>query len=217
MKKRFSPSNVFMIRYPICTKLTTLIIHKLKPIFHWKLSSHWLTNANEMDTNNMKSTWPTPAPRDGDPVRPIFHLLALGVGVGGNTSFSVPVGGHTNFSVFRYQHVGIPNTKLCRWGSKSMRGPNANGFASQWNISYNLQRMKGFYAFTFKSRLSQMLSADNKSFHTDKYKVPSWLCLTYGKFYPWPSALFWLQVPLAVQFTFIKLLRRIELINDTKA
>ena len=25
------------------------------------------------------------------------------------------------------------NTKLWRWVSKPMRGPNANGFASQWN------------------------------------------------------------------------------------
>ena len=31
----------------------------------------------------MKSTWPMPAPRVGDPTPPIFHLLALGVGVGG--------------------------------------------------------------------------------------------------------------------------------------
>ena len=54
----------------------------------------------------------------GDPTPPIFHLLALGVGVRDNT----------NFSIFRYQHVGIPNMKLWRLGSKPMRGPNANGF-----------------------------------------------------------------------------------------
>ena len=35
---------------------------------------------------------------------------------------------------FWNQHVGIPNTKLWRWGSKPTPGPNANGFASQWNI-----------------------------------------------------------------------------------
>ena len=34
-----------------------------KPIFHWKLRS--LTNANEMNTNNMESTWPMPALRLG--------------------------------------------------------------------------------------------------------------------------------------------------------
>ena len=69
----------------------------------------------------------------GHPTTPIFHLLALVVGVEGNANFSFGVGvtqilalalGVTqilaNFSVFRYQHVGIPNTKLWRWGSKPM-------------------------------------------------------------------------------------------------
>ena len=37
----------------------------------------------------------------------IFHLLALGVGVGGNANFSICVGGNTNVSDFRYKHVGI--------------------------------------------------------------------------------------------------------------
>ena len=68
------------------------------------------------------------------PAPPIFHMLALGVGIGGNANFSVCVGGNANFSVFRYQHVGIPKAKLWRWGSKPMQGPNTNGFASQWNI-----------------------------------------------------------------------------------
>ena len=40
--------------------------------------------------------------------------LALGVGVGGNTNFSICFGGNANFSVFRYQHVGIGNAKLWR-------------------------------------------------------------------------------------------------------
>ena len=90
----------------------------IKPIFHWKLCSSWLPNANESDTNNMKSTWPMREFCVGDP------------------TFSVRVGGNANFSVFRYQHVGIPNAKLWCWGSKSMRGPNANGFVSQWNIDF---------------------------------------------------------------------------------
>ena len=60
----------------------------------------------------MKSTCPKPAPRVGDPTPSIFHLLALGVGVGGKANFSVRVGGKANFSVFKYQHVGIPNVKL---------------------------------------------------------------------------------------------------------
>ena len=65
---------------------------------------------------------------------PIFHLLVLGVGFVGNANFSVSVGGNANFSIFRYQHVGIFDAKFWRWGSKPTSGPNANGFASQWNI-----------------------------------------------------------------------------------
>ena len=48
----------------------------------------------------------------GDPTPPIFHLLAMGVGIGGNANFSIHVGGYTNCSVSRYQHVGIPKRKI---------------------------------------------------------------------------------------------------------
>ena len=61
--------------------------------------------------------------------------------LGCNANFRFGVGGNANFSVFRYQHVGIPSTKLWRWGSKAKAGPNANGFASQWNIGFNLHEM----------------------------------------------------------------------------
>ena len=64
-----------------------------KPLFHWKSRSHWLPNANEIDTNNMKCTCPTPAPRVGDPTPPIFHLLALGVGVGETQILVFALGG----------------------------------------------------------------------------------------------------------------------------
>ena len=85
----------------------------------------------------MKSTCPT----HWGPNATYFHLLALGVGVGGNTNFRVCVGGNANFSIFRYQHLGSPNAKLWRWGSKPTQGLNANGFASQWNIGYNLSNL----------------------------------------------------------------------------
>ena len=42
------------------------------------------------------------------------------------------------FSFFRYQHVGISNTKLWRWGSKPTPVPNANVFLSQWNIGFSV-------------------------------------------------------------------------------
>ena len=113
----------------------------LKPIFHWKLGWRWLPNADEINTKNMKCTWPMPAPRVGDPTPSIVHLLASGVGVGGNTNFSVCIWGNTDFSVSRYQHVGIPNAKLWRWGSKPTQGPNANGFASQRNVGLILTHL----------------------------------------------------------------------------
>ena len=51
------------------------------------------------------------------PTRSIFHWPALGVRIGGNANVRVRVGCNANFRVrigsirlFRYQHVGIPNT-----------------------------------------------------------------------------------------------------------
>ena len=38
----------------------------------------------------------------GDPMRPIFHLFALGVCVGGNANLSIRVGANAKFRVFRY-------------------------------------------------------------------------------------------------------------------
>ena len=80
-----------------------------------------------MSTNNMKCTWPMREFCVGDPTQPIFHWLVLGFCIDGIANFMFRVGGTPNFSVFRYQHVGIPNAKLWRWGSKPVRGPNANG------------------------------------------------------------------------------------------
>ena len=45
--------------------ITSKVMHiylmlTFKPIFHWKLCSRWLPNANEINTKNMKCTWPTP-------------------------------------------------------------------------------------------------------------------------------------------------------------
>ena len=36
--------------------------------------------------------------------------------------------------ILAFLDVGIGNAKLWRWGSKPTPGPNANGFALQWNI-----------------------------------------------------------------------------------
>ena len=90
----------------------------LSPYSTQKTGLCWEPNINEIDAINMKSTWPTPVPPVVDPPPPIFHLLTFGTGVVGNANVSVCVGGNANFSVFRYRHVGIPNAKLWRWGSK---------------------------------------------------------------------------------------------------
>ena len=58
------------------------------PIFYWKLRLRFLTNANEMDTNNLKYTWPSPAPHVGDPTQPIFPPASIG----GNTNLAFPFG-----------------------------------------------------------------------------------------------------------------------------
>ena len=109
----------------------------IKSIFHCKLGSRWVSNANKMSPNNMKCTWPTRKFCVGDPTQPIFHCLALGFCVGGNAYFMFCVGGNANFSAFGYQHVGIPmQRKISRLGSKLMQGPNASVFASQWNRLY---------------------------------------------------------------------------------
>ena len=98
----------------------------VKPIFHWKLCSRRLPNANESDTDNMKSTWPMQKFCVGDPTRPIFNLFAMGVCVGCNANFSVCFGDNTNVGIFRCQHVGIPFAKLSCCGYCQMRQPNAS-------------------------------------------------------------------------------------------
>ena len=88
------------------------ILHK--PIFHCKLGSRWSPNANEMYMANAKIL------RWGPNATYIFHWLALGFCAGGNAIFMFRAGGNANFSVFRYQHVGIPNT-IFRVGGLSQR------------------------------------------------------------------------------------------------
>ena len=84
--------------------------------------------------NNMKSTWPMPAPHVGDLTQPIFHLLGLGVRVGGNAKFRVRVGGNANFRVgvgsarlFGYQHVVVFPTQNSRVGGTAHCKPPTRG------------------------------------------------------------------------------------------
>ena len=36
----------------------------------------------------------------------------------------------------------LGDAKVWRWGSKPMPGPNANGFASQWNIGFSAKEIQ---------------------------------------------------------------------------
>ena len=86
----------------------------------------------------MKCTWPTQEMCVWDTTQPIFHGLAFGFGIGGNTKFRFGVRGNSNFRVFRYQHVGVGNAKWLRRGLT--QGPSTSGFALQWNIGLNVYR-----------------------------------------------------------------------------
>ena len=91
---------------------------KDKPIFHWKQRSRWLSNSRRQETNKMKSTWPTPALRVGDPTPPIFHLLVLEVGVGGNANFRVCFG-VTQILVFLDTNMLVSPMRNCGVGGLS--------------------------------------------------------------------------------------------------
>ena len=56
---------------------TFFTYHTIKPIFHQKLGSCWLSNANAIDTKNMKCIWPMLEFGVGDPMRSHWGL-ALG-------------------------------------------------------------------------------------------------------------------------------------------
>ena len=79
--------------------------------------------------------------------------------MGGNATFRIGVGCNANFHVFRYQHVCIPNKKLWLWGSKPARGPNVNGFASQWNIGLIIPK---------KSKHAKRTVSKHQSMHTEE-------------------------------------------------
>ena len=81
---------------------------------------NWLPNANEMDTKNMKSTCPTPAPQVGDPTLPIFHLLALGFGIRGNAMLVFALG-VTQILAFLGTNMLVSPTRNCGVGGLSQR------------------------------------------------------------------------------------------------
>ena len=81
-----------------------------------------LPNMNEINTKNMKCTWPTQAPTQGDPTRPIFHWLALGApgfAVAAPVSRWVHRGLRWVRRGFGYQHVYVSPVRNGRVGDQT--------------------------------------------------------------------------------------------------
>ena len=99
-----------------------------KPIFHWKLGSRWLLNTNEINTKNMKCTWPMPEFCVGSQRNLYSTGLRLGFASGKTQLLGFASGKtQTNYA----KHVGI-------FASGDVKVPNASSFALQWNIGFKL-------------------------------------------------------------------------------
>ena len=115
-------------------------------MFHWKLGSLWLPNANQINTKNMKCTWPTPEFCVGTQHNLYSTGLCLGFAlvkmqILGFASAKTQIKGFALAP--KYQHVGIPNAKFWRWGHCPTPTPDARYFASQWNIGF--RRLNCYY------------------------------------------------------------------------
>ena len=78
------------------------------PIFHWKLNLRYLTNTNEIDTNNMKLTWSTPAPWVGGWRWGKTQILAFALGV-----TQIVVFLNTNMLVSPTRNCGVGGLSQC--------------------------------------------------------------------------------------------------------
>ena len=111
-----------------------LVITKGKTKFHQKRCSGWPTNAIEIDTINMKPTWPTRAPTRENPTRPIFHQLTSGLMLGDCDSCLVNCDLHWVLGAFQKTRVGIGNANCSRSGPDLKQSPDMSSFTLQWNI-----------------------------------------------------------------------------------
>ena len=137
----------------------------------------------------MKCKRPTLKLCIGDPTQPIFHWLTLVFRLGGNANFMFLVGGNASFSVFRYQHVGISNTKFSRWGYYPTQTPNARGFALQWNIGFT-QTMHSFLSI-----YHLLVAKECKSALTAKPTPQKFTSLGYPAGYPSNTECTWVVLP----------------------
>ena len=70
-------------------------------------------------------------------MQPLYHWLALGFCVRVTQILYFALGVTYILAFLDTNMLVISKAKLWRWGSKPTPGPNANGFASQWNIGFN--------------------------------------------------------------------------------
>ena len=105
----------------------------LKPIFHWILGLCWPPNANEINTKNIKCTWPTRKLWFGTQHNLYSTDLRWGfaLGVSQILKFALVV---TQILAFLDTNRMVSPKQNCGIGGL---GPNANGFASQQNIGFS--------------------------------------------------------------------------------
>ena len=95
----------------------------LKPIFHWKLGLCWLQNAKEINTKKHEMYMANAKTFRSGPNANYIPRTRVGV-----LGLASPNAKDTNMLVY----FALGNAKV----------PNANGFASQWNIGLGLSRQE---------------------------------------------------------------------------
>ena len=110
----------------------------LKPIFHQKLGSRWLPNANEIYTKDMKCTWPTPEFCVGYPLHLYSTDWRRGLALGLTQNLGL-ASGNANFHIL--DTVGISNAKVWRRGHCPTPAPDARYFAFWWNIGFSVRNI----------------------------------------------------------------------------
>ena len=95
---------------------------------------------------HMKCTYPTQGFCVLNPTQPIFHWLALGFRVGWREKFASPNAKDNNLLVY----FALDDANLVSFALGDAKVPNANSFASQWNIGL---RFPSFFPWLRLGRL----------------------------------------------------------------
>ena len=134
----FKP-RLYMAGLPDCQPYHELkMIYSAQPLSPYS-TGNWVCIGYQTQMKSTQNIWNVHAQREKFAFGTQCNLYSTDLRWGftlGETQILGLASGKAKFCVFRYQHVGIPNAKLRRLGSKPMPGPNANGFASQWNKGF---------------------------------------------------------------------------------